>query len=71
MTGSEKKTDAAASQKPKANSQEPTAKSEPTAAQVYDDLVHTDIARWPEDKIIEHKEKCRQALAAKRKDLRL
>ncbi len=52
-------------QQPKANSQPPTAK-EPTAAEVYDKLVHTDIAGCPEKKIIEHKQKCVESLAAKR-----
>ena len=31
----------------------------------YGELVHTDIAGWPEKKIVEHRKKCREALAAK------
>ena len=53
MTDTEKKT--------------PTAKREPTAAEIYEKLVHTPITGWSEAKIIEHKKKCADALAAKRK----
>ena len=38
-----------------------------TAAEIYHELVHTDIAGWPEKKIVEHKRKCAEALAAKQK----
>ncbi len=60
MPDSEKKTEAPKSQKPKAN-------SEPTAAEIYHELVHVNTTGWPEKQIVEHKAKCAEAYAAKRK----
>ena len=39
----------------------------PTAAEIYHKLVHTPITGWPEKKIVEHRKKCADALAAKQK----
>jgi len=39
----------------------------PDAAAVYHELVHTKTTGWPEEAVVEHKKKCAEALAAKRK----
>ncbi len=45
----------------------PAAKSQPTAAEIYHELVHINTTGWSEEKIVEHKRKCADALAAKQK----
>ncbi len=46
---------------------QPTAKKGPTEAQkTYDKLVHADTTGWDEKRLVLHRKKCVEALAAKR-----